>query len=633
MVQVLVLIGTLILLALVMLSIAALGASLSGLVKQEISTSLESFLYSSGIGFAVIAFITFLLGITKALSSISVVLLFFGIIGLSWKHSMNFLNTFWAFLSSLKWKSLSRLEMLMIFLLIVLVVLNGTISLAPLTGSDSMQYHFAIPKLYADAHAIHQISWSIASFYLGLPHMLILLGMVLGADEIALAFNFAGALLSILSVLYLSRRFLPRNYSILASLVYAVTPMVYWQATSGYIDLWTVFYFLLAVNATVYWLENNSRGWLVIAGLFSGFAASSKYTLWPGLFLLGFGVICTACIRKRKTQISWDHFLWFFLSAFVAGSWPLLRNMIWTGDPMYPIFTKVIAGGGFNPSYLAETSVGFSVSLVDVVLYPFRSILRGGEFGGGHFFGPVVLAFLPLLFIVARRGNISSRMILGFCIGFFLINAITTQIPKYLLPIFPLLIILVLEGMFRSRHMMLLRLGCVSVLVVYLIFGISSNIVYAKDFLPVVMGWETKNRFLKRKAADYTIAKLVNNVVPRGEKVLVTFLHPYYLDVDYIQLPHDQSLLLDSSKIKTGDQLRTHLQQLGVSYVVFTEGYPRMEPIWEGLRSCCLETIEEREVSSVQSRRLGTTQHWQVTIYRLEPEGSSRLGGEKVPHG
>ncbi len=94
-------------------------------------------------------------------------------------------------------------------------------------------------------------------------------------------------------------------------------------------------------------------------------------------------------------------------AALAAGVWPQARNFIWTGDAFFPFLGRWMGRGSENAftlaAVLADThSEGFSLSPAQILRYPVDMVLRGDSYGVGHYFGPVLLAFAPLLIFVRR---------------------------------------------------------------------------------------------------------------------------------------------------------------------------------------------------------------------------------------
>lgn len=603
-----------------MMAAASVGGKIFRWAGWGFESTAECLLGSVGLGLAVIALAVFLLGISGVLFQEILVSFLVLCVALCWKEAVKVARGVWDLGRSLSTAGFSRQESWIGAVLLAVVVLNALISVAPLTGSDPMSYHFALPKLYAKTGSIDPILWHTASFFLGLPHMLILSGMVLGADQVALALNFGGGLLSLLSLLYVASRLLPRRCALLTGLIYAVTPMVYWEATSGHIDLWTVFYGLLAVNAMLRWMEDRSGGWLVTSGLFAGCAGSTKYVGWviaAGLLLLV--TVMTGIRGRGKMSPVWRAAVTFGLVAGLAGSWPHIRNWLWTGDPFFPLLAKLVSPLEAKTEHVASVP-GSSLSVVGILLFPVRMILSGEEYGGSELFGPIVLALVPLLVVVGLKGDMRWRFLLVFCVLLFTGSAVTNQIPRYLIPIFPLLLLLVMEGLLMVWERRLMRLTGVGVVAAFTLFGVVSNTVYALDFLPVVVGLEGREAFLNRKAAEYPIAKFINDILPEEAKALVSINHVYYLERNYIIKSRNLWRIIDPVVAEKGGQgLRKELRRLGVTHVVKNERPSGGVPdAFDTLELCCLEEVARMEARVPDlARRLGRMQTLTITIYRL----------------
>ena len=127
--------------------------------------------------------------------------------------------------------------------------LEALLSTAPLTGSDAMAYHFTVPLLQI-GRPEQPIFWLTTSFYIGLGHELIALGLVLGGDRLALLLIFFGGCLTAAALFQMARKWMPVEWALAAALTFLMTPMVFWQiSTAGSPDIWMGFYTVLAALA------------------------------------------------------------------------------------------------------------------------------------------------------------------------------------------------------------------------------------------------------------------------------------------------------------------------------------------------------------------------------------------------
>ncbi len=88
-----------------------------------------------------------------------------------------------------------RVESFLVLLIGIVLCVEFLASLAPLTGSDALHYHFTTQQLILK-YGFHP-DFSIShSFLCGQHHLLILLGLALGSEKLAMGLIFLGGLLS-----------------------------------------------------------------------------------------------------------------------------------------------------------------------------------------------------------------------------------------------------------------------------------------------------------------------------------------------------------------------------------------------------------------------------------------------------
>ncbi|MBZ5642546.1 MAG: hypothetical protein LAO19_07295 [Acidobacteriia bacterium] len=538
-----------------------------------VEQALDEILFSSGIGFAVlqllVGIVSFAAGLTLRLAI--ALLAIMGVAG------------------SRGWLSLPRLgqrlrtDLFAIFrtasakwigvCIIFFAGMEALLATAPLTGSDAMHYHFTAPLLELGKPE-HPIFWLTNSFFLGLGHELIGLGLALGGDKLALLAIFLGGCLTAAALLQIARKLMPAEWALAAVLAFLMAPMVFWQiGTAGSPDIWIGFYVLLATLALNHIFGPASHRWILLAGVFSGAAAGIKYTGWI------IPVVIAVCVLRISRSILWAAL--GSIAAVIAGIFPLLRNYWWTGDPFFPFLGRWLGRVPANPSALklVQASVhsnAFSRLPLGILHYLTAMALRGSEYGFGNYFGPIVLAFLPLLFFCDWR----KRLVwVGAALWFSLLftNALTTQMARFLLPAFPLALILVFSGAAGAarRAGNGVRLGCAATLALFGVFCFAANALYARDFLPVSLGLEHRQAFLDRMAPDYGAAKFINEeMAGRQGKALVFNRHLFYLRVPYQEGNPDASWETNPDRLTDPAALLQYLKEADIGWVVKFDGYP-----------------------------------------------------------
>jgi Dolichyl-phosphate-mannose-protein mannosyltransferase len=534
---------------------------------------LESTVYAIGLSFITIEWVVFFLTLAGWLN----------------RRAALFLFVVMAFTGGSEWRQLAQIARraarvakgsvakwdgwTITVLLGVVLALGLLLAMAPLTGSDAMQYHFTAPLLEL-GHPARPLFSLMHSFLTGQNHLLIALGLALGSDRIALGLIYAGGVLSGVALFVLGRRMMPKRWAALAMVLYFLTPMVFWQmSTAGCPDIWMTFYTTIAVLALWRGLEPQNRRWLLVAGWFAGTAAAGKYTGW----MVPVGIVAACLVETRS--LPWG--LYAGLVSMVSGCLPLIRNTVWTRDPFFPIFSRWLSPEVFNSYAWAATmsdarSTNFQRSISHLTSFPFLMVLRGDSYGVGQYFGPLVLAFTPFLFLLPWK-NRKTRVLGVVWFVALLLNAFTSQTARFLLAIYPIALILVCAGFCLSQEKLLrpVHAACWATLGLFVLFGLGSDAIYAKSFLPVVLGSESERVFLEKMAPDYQIASFVNErLAGKSGRVMVFFRHLYYLRVPFENGNPNESWVLVPELYDRPGALLDFCREHNLRWVVKSPDYP-----------------------------------------------------------
>ena len=556
----------------------------------ESDSHLESLLFASGFSFASLEIILFVLVLIGRLGFISAVTLLalMGITGGSgWRV---FLNHVRRLILALRDSVGMILDRIVVILIALTLSLEAFLAMAPLTGSDAMHYHFTTPLL-EQGKALAPIFWLMHSFYVGQAHLLISLGLAFGSDRISLGLVYLGGLLGAAALFAISRQLMPLRSTWITVLVFISAPIVYWQtSTSGSPDIWMTFFVMISALAASRAVQINNDHWFILAGFFAGAAAGVKYTGW----VIPLALVLYILIARRAFKIV----IFSGLASLLAGIWPMARNYVWTGDPMFPFFSRLLTPTRVNAyalgAFRADTgAAGVQRDLVHLLGYPFFLIFRGNDHGLGQFFGPLVLAFSPLL-LFARWKKPIAGVAATFWAIVYLSNLFSSQMGRLLLPVFALSLALVFSGVadICARECRIAAAGCTATTILFLLFAGASDAMYARDFLPVVLGTESEQAFLGRTAPDYQTVEFINRTLQpeaRGMndgKVMVFFRHLYYIRVPFVDGSPEYSWLMDPALYNDKDKLLAHLRKMNVRWVVKAPDYPAaLEPAFSNLEA------------------------------------------------
>jgi dolichyl-phosphate-mannose-protein mannosyltransferase len=334
----------------------------------------------------------------------------------------------------------SLLPILIIAPFLIIMLLGAML---PSIDFDVLEYHLQGPKEYFQAGRIAFLPHNV---YTSMPfgvEMLHLMGMeVLGdwwwgglVGQLLVALYAPAAAVLIAAA---TGRAGTRRAAWLAAVIYLSTPWIYRMGVIADVEGPLCFYHAALIWGVIRgWTENqHERGrlWLLL-GLLAGGAMACKY---PALIsaVIPLGLLAVAdCWRARSTApvlaclLGWS---------MVMAPW-LARNVVDTGNPVYPLGYHVFGGRLWNEAREAQwqgahgpkeaTLNALGDSLADVA-------------GRSDWQSPLYLAFAPLAFI--RPG--SRRLVLalgGFAAYlFFAWWLLTHRIDRFWLPLLPCLAIL-----------------------------------------------------------------------------------------------------------------------------------------------------------------------------------------------
>ncbi len=246
-------------------------------------------------------------------------------------------------------------------------------ALLPSIDFDVKEYHLQGPKEWYAAGSIFFLPHNVYTSFPFFTEMFLLQGMVLHGDW------FAGALagqlvlgtfglLTGLAVFAAVKRWFGLTAAWIAAVIHLTTPWTYRISVIAYAEGGATLYLFLTAFALALWIERGQRrNDLLLTGLFAGSSMACKY---PGM--LSVVIPCAALvlwlsIRVRSSNpdeatpaiTSHKNGLWRLIAANVivfgigtglaVGPW-LLKNLIETGNPVYPLLNTVFHGIDWTPT-------------------------------------------------------------------------------------------------------------------------------------------------------------------------------------------------------------------------------------------------------------------------------------------
>ena len=452
--------------------------------------------------------------------------------------------------------------------------LEGFASMAPLTGSDALHYHFTVPLLILK-EGFHPNWFLPHSFFTGMSHQLILAGLALGSEKLAMGWIFLGGAAAAGVAAYLTRQWVAGVWPYLAALAFLLTPVAFWQiTTAGAPDVWMALFVPVGVLAIARAKENPAVAATCLAGAMAGGVAGTKYT----------GLILAACLfaafvaEVRRLRGS----LIFLAAAGVTGIWPYLRNWLWSGDPLFPFLMRHLVPDQINQTalagMLADTGASAPRNFWQIVRFPFFAALDPANLGFWQLLGPLVLAFAPLVLLAVRRTALWRIALIVWIVGALGIG-LSSGMMRFLLPLLPIALAAVMAGIAQlpARRWRGAFLFAQLSVAGFLVFGFGGLVLYARNSWAVSAGLTTRESYLRLHAPDYPRSEFVNEQLAgkeNGGRALVFLAHLYYLKVPFVYGDPNASWAMDPDQLRSDDEWRSLFSRYNIRWVVRGGEYP-----------------------------------------------------------
>ena len=321
--------------------------------------------------------------------------------------------TWWQYLQPMQsyWKETNRFSKILIILIIIIMGCEYVKALAPPLQFDALTYHLAIPQAYIQNGYIR---YSPENMFWGMPQqteMLYMLSMLAGGHQTAPVMGWWLCAVTLLGLVGFVEKTFNRNAAWVAvtSLMcaFGITSLI----SSGYVE-WSVMLFGLAVPICLTeWRRKNDQSMLVFAGIFSGMAIGTKYT--AGIELLTVFVLIIAFYKQDSFKQTLKHILLFGSVATITVLPWLLKNIIATSNPFYPLFMPAGAMDHIRVA-LYEAKPDVPQNWWRLIFLPIEATIWGidGANGFSASIGPLLLGLGLLGFIHQRAKTDDQRLTL-----------------------------------------------------------------------------------------------------------------------------------------------------------------------------------------------------------------------------
>jgi len=520
-----------------LLLISLCGALGRSLVKGESLAPLERFSLQAALGAGMIATLWLLVGLVGGyIPWLEWVWL---ITGLVIFHRS--LRAWWMDLSSIipLWNRAGAIEKFLASASAVLISIQLLLAFAPPTRWDALAYHLELPHLYLQAGRLVFVPYNLFWGNPQLGEMLFTLSMGLFRLQTAAVFSVLFGAVWLLGLLGFTARWsaellgwdekMSARCAWAACMALLAGFTIRHQFSWSYVDILAAPMGLGLLICVFEWLKTRKNSWLNWAGVFLGLAVAVKY---PSA-LLGLAVYLVVLWKIRPLRSSVRIVLCSgIISILVFSPW-LFKNLLFTGNPFFPYLIPTYWASALRVQ-AASLATGSDIPLLGNLVFPFASVLMGGE--NGLWFGTevgVVVLWMGVvgwwLYLRKVEGKI---MTLALFFVWAMAAAVSTVLWQFqqtriyfgLLPILGLLAGTG-WGLFQSWtfHGIRLRrlLGALFIFVAILACWQDSIELVSLSPLQPAMGIQSNETFLENNLGWYAAAMKSLQDLPAGSRVIM----------------------------------------------------------------------------------------------------------------
>lgn len=561
-----------------------IGLWLLGWLKVSPSSSLETMLYATGLGFGAMGLLVLLIGLAGGLQTAVLYTVTALLTLVALPKLIPFLQTVRP----------SRPPLLITLFLALIIGLALFMALLPPNDWDGLFYHLKGPKLYL---AAGKIEGGIDIPHLNFPflfEMLFTLAMGLRGDVAAKLLHFVFVFLLAGLVYIIARDQLKMKQSWLAVLFLFTMPMILNLGVQAYNDLALAFYQVAALLALLNWqrerIKPSSFRWLILSGVLCGLAMGLKYTSFVTPLTLAILVIWEF---RQEWRGAVRPLLFIAIPAFFVSALWYIKNLIFTGNPFYPFVFGGLFWDDFRTQAYSAPGSGIGLDVIALLRLPHDLTLGLKDASADGQMGPFFLVFLPLVlvYLLTKLGKEVARPFHALLLFAFLqylfwmlgvISSAGLWQTRLMLPAFVALcpvLAWLLEDLARFDHPQFSLRRFVGLVIVFaLVLNLVTQLAAWLMAAPhtYVLGSDGRDATLSRiLGAHYAAMQGMNETLP--EDAVVAFLYEprsYYCDRDcrpdsiLDELGHLEYLYGDAAGIAEA------WRQAGVTHVlVFDAGY------------------------------------------------------------
>jgi hypothetical protein len=527
---------------------------------------LKKLLFSIGIGIGIYSAAILIFGIWVGVSREKIFLFNAGLTVVAGKGWISILKLIQQLIKSVRDHSWNNSEILN--LLLIGFVLLGVLpfALTPAVFPDTLRYHFGLTHLYETEGRIRYFA-DIAESNISLNWQMLFMGQLLTVGEICpqvLTWSSMGIIvLCVMTASHASVRYLAAWFTLAFPFLLSLSTIT--NNDCG-VTLFLAFMWL-SIRST-----KTTNHWL-LAGIFGGIALGIKYSALLAIcsFLTAYVLFGNDPLKGRFNIIL------IFILGMTIGYFPwLIKNTVWTGDPLYPSLSHFLPWAKSEGLHVTQTYAkelayygggmqGFKRWLFGL----WRATTENSRYFESEL-GLVAWACLPLLIYGAWRYRSIRVEILSF-LFFIAFWAAGPQITRFLatgIPVFAIAMGEISCELKILRNWRLLRFA----LTILILGGIWITWLTLSQFsnpYTYFLRRESRDDYLKENNLSYSAAQWLVENDHAKEKLLLIGVEDIYLFKNPIKYsgPFDRKwFVIQSEESKTPQELTDKVRNEGIRY-------------------------------------------------------------------
>ena len=474
---------------------------------------------------------------------------------------------------------------------LITVVAVFPLVLVPNRAFDALSYHLEVPLRFLQAGGIVNIPENIYSYSPLLTQMLYGLGLGLEGADLAGLLYFSFFILTLWTLWQGGEKFFGSSGSAWAAALLALTPVFLVEVPQAGAD-WSMSFFILTALLLLAEGGRHTRR-MVLAGILAGMAAGCRHqAIGYALVLIPFAGLWVDLREKRSGSIKpWCVFTG--VAVLSAGPW-YLKNMVQTGDPVYPLLTSLSGKLAFETGFVESLVGSRSLHLLwSWVLVPFQSAFDPLSLSMTASVGVLPLALTLLLPGLKEKRAGRGFLLLWTVLAFFAWH-LTFRTFRYVMPVMILCYLWLGAALAQSlkgsggKTKILKGAVCVALAVNGGIFlGLTD---YVNRSVPPALGIRAPENYIRQTYQPYPAIDYLNNLEePPGRVLFVGEMRGFYSrfprEVPSHNAPNRLLELVKAQKDPT--LIKEELVDAGFTHILFNpEEFERMAyenrnaPLW-----------------------------------------------------